>query len=86
MAAAMAFHPNQPKHISECENLDPPEQGILLEWLVAQELWRRSLLKNKTPTENLGFLLFSLSLSAFRASSLRISSMVVGMVTSRKSR
>jgi predicted AAA+ superfamily ATPase len=54
-AALTAFHPRTLRHVHEFEGLPPPEQGVLLEWLVAQELWRRSVLRGDREREKLGF-------------------------------
>jgi predicted AAA+ superfamily ATPase len=42
LLAAFSFYPTRPRTIADFKNLSPEEQGMFLEWLVAQELWRRS--------------------------------------------
>jgi predicted AAA+ superfamily ATPase len=44
LAVAVAFHPSSLRYVHEFENLSPNIQGVFLEWLVAQEIWRRSVL------------------------------------------
>lgn len=41
LLAAVCFHPQEIRTIEQFKSLDPSDQGKLLEWLVAQELWRR---------------------------------------------
>ncbi|OGQ21286.1 MAG: hypothetical protein A3I05_06940 [Deltaproteobacteria bacterium RIFCSPLOWO2_02_FULL_44_10] len=55
LAAVSALHPAGLRHIHEYEALSPDLQGIFLEWLVAQELWRRAILANVENPEALGF-------------------------------
>lgn len=54
LSAAIAFHPKKPIMIHEFENLKSDEKSQLLEWLICQELWRRSALEGRNP-EELGF-------------------------------
>lgn len=55
LSAALAFHPNAPRNLFDFEHLTDFERGVLLEWLVAQELWRRRVLKGLTNHEELLF-------------------------------
>lgn len=55
LAAAITFHPKGLRYVHEYEALPAPEQGILLEWLVSQELWRRSVLYGNKDPEVVGF-------------------------------
>ncbi|MFH1829517.1 MAG: AAA family ATPase [Pseudomonadota bacterium] len=55
LAAALSFHPSMPRHIHEYEALDSHVQSYLLEWLVAQELWRRAVLAQVENPEVIGF-------------------------------
>lgn len=51
----IAFHPASLRRVHEFEDLSPQEQGVFIEWLVAQEIWRRAVLhQNKNP-EAIGF-------------------------------
>lgn len=42
LAAVTAFHPAGLRRVDEFDGLDAATRGVLLEWLVAQELWRRA--------------------------------------------
>ncbi len=55
MAAAVAFHPASMRQVHEFDGLSPQEQGILYEWLVAQELFRRAAIEGKEDPQALGF-------------------------------
>ncbi len=55
LAAVVATHPAQLRSISDFEQLPTATQGLLLEWLVAQELWRRSVLAGTDNPEAIGF-------------------------------
>lgn len=44
LAAAVAFHPKRLRTVADFQALDQSSQGQLTEWLVAQEVWRRSVL------------------------------------------
>jgi len=55
LSVAIAFHPNAPRQIHELKAMSDKEQSILLEWLVAQELWRRRVLKGVENPEALVF-------------------------------
>jgi predicted AAA+ superfamily ATPase len=46
LLAATAWHPKRLRSIDDYFALSPGEQGGLLEWLVAQELWRRAAIQN----------------------------------------
>jgi predicted AAA+ superfamily ATPase len=55
LAVAIAFHPSSLRYVHEFENLSPDTQGIFLEWLVAQEVWRRSVLGGQSNPEAIAF-------------------------------
>jgi predicted AAA+ superfamily ATPase len=55
LAAAVAFHPNNLRLVSDFRGLPGEEQGVLLEWLVAQELWRRGALQGRELPDDLGY-------------------------------
>ncbi|MBI2336667.1 MAG: ATP-binding protein [Deltaproteobacteria bacterium] len=55
LAVAIAFHPSSLRQVHEFENLSPELQGIFIEWLVAQEIWRRSVLTEQANPEAIGF-------------------------------
>lgn len=55
MACAMAFHASNTRRVEEFDLLSAWEQAILLEWLVAQEIWRRSVLNLDENPEAIGF-------------------------------
>lgn len=55
LAVAIAFHPSSLRHVHEFENIDPALQGCFIEWLVAQELWRRNVLLGLDNPEAIGF-------------------------------
>ena len=55
LSAIIAFHPTSLRHIHEFEDLSPKLQGCFFEWLVAQELWRRSVFSGATNPEAIGF-------------------------------
>jgi len=55
LAAVVAFHPSAPHYIHEFDALPPETQGQFLEWLVAQEIWRRSVLAGQSNPEALGY-------------------------------
>lgn len=55
LAVAVAFHPSALRHVHEFENLPPETQAAFLEWLIAQELWRRNVLAGKGDPEAIGF-------------------------------
>lgn len=55
MAAVTALHPASLRQIHEFENLAPEQQGILMEWLVAQEIWRQSILADVDNPERIGY-------------------------------
>lgn len=55
MSAAMAFHPNAPRGVWDFDRLNSKDLGTFMEWMVAQELWRRRILKGAEPSEELMF-------------------------------
>lgn len=55
LAMAVAFHPAKLRAIHEFEALTPEDQGMFLEWLIAQELWRRAVLRGADNPEAIGF-------------------------------
>lgn len=55
LAAVVAFHPSAPRSVHEFDALPPEVQGQFLEWLMAQEIWRRSVLAGHPNPEALGY-------------------------------
>jgi len=55
LAVAIAFHPSSLRHVHEFENLPFELQGTFVEWLVAQEIWRRCILSGQTDPETISF-------------------------------
>ncbi|MBF0492628.1 MAG: ATP-binding protein [Deltaproteobacteria bacterium] len=55
LAAAVCLHPSNIRSVSQFEKLEPHIQAQFLEWLVAQEIWRRSVLANVANPEAIGF-------------------------------
>lgn len=55
LAAAIAFSPFRLRHVHEFEALPAPEQAKLMEWMVAQELFRRAALHQPRWEETIGF-------------------------------
>ncbi|MBI5299637.1 MAG: ATP-binding protein [Deltaproteobacteria bacterium] len=55
LAVAIAFHSSSLKYVHEFENLPSEIQGIFIEWLVAQEIWRRSVLMGRANPETISF-------------------------------
>ncbi len=55
LAVAIAFHPSSLRYVHEFEDLAPDLQGVFMEWLVAQEIWRRSVLAGRSNPEAMGF-------------------------------
>lgn len=55
LASVVALHPSDIHHIHEYEALPPETQAQWLEWLVAQEIWRRSALAGVNNPEAIGF-------------------------------
>lgn len=55
LAAAVALHPFTLRHVHEFAMLPSQTQGVFLEWLVAQELWRQSHLADVENPEAIGF-------------------------------
>lgn len=55
LAVVIALHLSAIRHVHEFEMLPKRTQAIFLEWLVAQELWRRANLAGSDNPEALGF-------------------------------
>ncbi len=55
LAVAVAFHPSSLRQVHEFEGLAPEIQGAFMEWLVAQEVWRRSVLEGQSNPEAISF-------------------------------
>lgn len=55
MAAVSALHPAGLRSVGHYEALPAEEQAKLLEWLTAQELWRRAVLEKAENPEKLAF-------------------------------
>jgi predicted AAA+ superfamily ATPase len=55
LAAVTAFHPAGLRHVHEFSALAPAVQAMLVEWLVAQEIWRRAAWDGTADPEALGF-------------------------------
>lgn len=55
LLAAISCHPAHPTSLTEIKALPPTEQGKLLEWIVAQELWRRRCIAQTFPLDELHF-------------------------------
>ena len=56
LAMALAFHRGSIRQLHEFEALPTDTKGIWLEWLIAQEVWRRTVLnKSEEDAERLGF-------------------------------
>jgi uncharacterized protein len=55
LASVVAFHPSAPRFVHEFDALPPEIQAQFLEWLVAQEIWRRSVLAGESDPEALGY-------------------------------
>jgi len=55
LAVAIAFHPSSLRYVHEFEMLSPDMQGTFIEWLVAQEIWRRSVLEGRSEPESISF-------------------------------
>ena len=55
LAAVVATHPANLRSVSDFEQLTTATQSKFLEWLVAQEIWRRSVLTGSDNPEALGF-------------------------------
>ena len=54
-AVAIAFHRSALRHVHEFENLSSELQGAFIEWFVAQEIWRQSVLVGKKNPEAISF-------------------------------
>ena len=55
LAVAVAFHPQGLRQVHEFKALPDGSKGVLLEWLVAQELWRRNVLAGVENPEAIGY-------------------------------
>lgn len=55
LAAAICFHPSAMRHVHEFDMLEPKTQSMMMEWLVAQEIWRRAVLNGVENPEAIGF-------------------------------
>lgn len=55
LLAALTWAPSRIRTVDEFNDLTPDRQGIWLEWLVAQELWRRGALAGVDSPEQLAF-------------------------------
>jgi predicted AAA+ superfamily ATPase len=55
LLAATAWHPAHPRSPEDYLSLPPDLQGRLLEWLVAQECWRRAAIRGDEMAENMLF-------------------------------
>lgn len=53
--AVTAFHPAAPRYVHEVKALPAATQAILLEWLIAQEIWRRAVLAGAENPEAIGY-------------------------------
>ena len=54
LAAVSLFH-GPLRRVDDMKALDPEVQAMFLEWIVAQEIWRRAVLRTPAETEALGF-------------------------------
>lgn len=55
LAVVSTFHPASMRHVHEFETLPQKDQAMLLEWLVAQEIWRRAAYRGSSNPEAVGF-------------------------------
>ena len=55
LLVAIAWHPARMRSVQEYMDLPPAEQGYLIEWLVAQELWRRAAVRGAEMPEVMHF-------------------------------
>jgi len=55
LLAAVAWHPSRIRSIQDFVDLSPEEQGCLMEWTVAQEIWRRSAVRGDEMPEEMVF-------------------------------
>jgi len=53
LLAAISWHPSRPRSLDDHDRLSPEGQGRLLEWLVAQELWRWAAIRGAEVPEML---------------------------------
>lgn len=55
LLGAVAWHPAHLRTVQGYQQLDEATQGVFLEWLIAQELWRRAARDGKELPERLAF-------------------------------
>ena len=55
LLAAISWHPSRIRSIRDYNDLSPADQGYLLEWLVAQELWRQAAIQGEEIPENMNY-------------------------------
>lgn len=55
LLAAIAWHPARIRTVSDFRSLPPGDQAYLIEWLVAQEIWRRAAIRGEDLPEEMGF-------------------------------
>lgn len=55
LLAATVWHPSRLRSVRDFRNLSPAEQGRWLEWLVAQELWRRAAIRGDEAPEVMAY-------------------------------
>ena len=55
MLVAMAWHPQHTQSIDDYLSLAEERQGEMMEWQVAQELWRRAAIEGKENPENMAY-------------------------------
>ena len=55
LAVAVSFHSARLRLVHDFDQLPGPERAKLVEWLVAQELWRRRIFMNRDEPERLSF-------------------------------
>lgn len=55
LLAAVAWHPSRIRSIDDFHNLSPEEQACLMEWTVAQEVWRRAAVRGDELPEEMAF-------------------------------
>jgi predicted AAA+ superfamily ATPase len=55
LLVATTFHPNRLRSVADFRSLPPEEQGRFHEWLVAQEIWRRTAIRGEELPEQLHY-------------------------------
>ncbi len=55
MGAVTSLHPASLRSIEEFQAMPPDTQGMFIEWLIAQEVWRREVLQSMENAESIGF-------------------------------